>query len=418
MDVFGAVRQRWLWGSGAVLCALFLLVPAWLTFSQEPVATLQSIRVGFEANANGGKTRLVLDLDKDVQYRWFTLPSPPRVVLDFPDIAVGNVLERVALPDGSLVKSLRAGNFRPGTTRMVIDIAKPARLSIFTIPGNTQRGPRVVMDVVSPKPGQAPTDVPPPPDVVTTAAQPRPADQQKAAPVVPRQVVTKGTGPVIVVLDAGHGGVDPGALGKSLREKDITLDMVKRVRDELEGNDIKVLLTRDKDVFVPLPDRVKFAQRNNASLFVSLHADSHPEPDVRGATVYMVSERASDSEAQRLASSENKGDILAGIDISKESPDVQNILIRLVERETINHSSYLAQSVINAINRTAQLRKDEPLFAGFKVLKAPDVPSILIEMGYITNRTEERNLGSSAYRKKLASSIATGIKTYIKKYVR
>lgn len=401
----------------AVVCLLFVgfVWPPLLGRAQEPVASVTAIRLGQES----GRTRLVLELDKPVDYRWFTLPTPPRMVVDFPQVEFANRLADVKFPPGSMVKAARAGTFRPGTTRMVLDLEKPARITLFTIPGNTQRGPRLVVDVIPPKPGQEATDKPPPADVVTQDAAP-PAKPE--APVVPKQVVTDtrktDDGAIVVVLDAGHGGVDPGACGKSICEKNLTLTMVKMVRDRLEKQGYTVKLTREKDVFVPLAERVKFAQRNNANLFVSLHADAHPDKDVKGATVYMVSEKASDREAQRLANSENEGDILAGVDLSHESKDVQNILVSLAQRDTMNHSSYLGQSVLSEMADLIGVRKSSLLFAGFKVLKAPDVPSILVEMGYLTNRHEEQQLANPKHREKLADAIAEGIGSYIKAQLR
>lgn len=406
----------------AVLLAGACLLP-YPVAAQEPVTYVSDIRVGHEGN----RTRLVLDLEQNISHRWFTLPTPPRVVIDFPHIEFRKPVSDVVLPVGSMVTGLRAGVFRAGTTRMVLDLKQPARISIFGIPGNTQRGPRLVIDVVPPAKGQAPTNVPPPDEVVTTtpfnpkAQAGENENRQPPAPVVPRQVVAPENGPVVIVLDAGHGGVDPGACGKSIRlcEKQLTLYMAQQVAKRLGKNKgYKVLLSREKDVYVGLADRVRFAQRHNANLFVSLHADSHPSPQVEGATVYMVSEKASDREAQRLAASENEGDMLAGVDISHESREVQNILMSLTQRDTINHSSYLAQSMIVEMDKVARLRKTTPLFAGFKVLKAPDVPSILVEMGYISNPREERNLSSAAYRDKLAGALAEGVERYIRNHLR
>jgi N-acetylmuramoyl-L-alanine amidase len=400
----------------ACLLVVGLFLPALMGVAQENVAAVSALRM----SQDGGKypkTRLVLELDKDVTHRWFTLPTPPRLVVDFPQIDFRQPLNELDFPKTSLIKAARAGTFRPGTTRMVLDLARPAKISVFRIPGNTKRGPRVVIDVVAPRPGEAATDVPPPPDVVT---QPVPGVPSVApgAPVVPRQVVQpKGKSTpnsrIVIVLDAGHGGVDPGACGKHLCEKVLTLNMVQRVQKELEKYGYDILLSRDKDVYVPLAERVRFAQRNNANLFVSMHADSHPDPSVKGSTVYMVSEKASDREAQRLANSENEGDIQAGVDLKNESPEVQSILVSLAQRDTMNHSSYLGQNVLKDIAKVTDVRKRNVLFAGFKVLKAPDVPSVLIEMGYITNAQEENQFRDPAFRTELAHAIANGIHDYV-----
>ncbi|PZP38632.1 MAG: N-acetylmuramoyl-L-alanine amidase, partial [Pseudomonas fluorescens] len=214
--------------------------------------------------------------------------------------------------------------------------------------------------------------------------------------------------------------VDPGACSRVIDvcEKTITLDMVKLVRDRLRSDKIEVILTRDSDFFIPLPDRPRIAQKANADLFVSLHADSLPsKPNVKGATVYMVSEKASDREAARLAANENSRDVMAGVALENESKEVQNILISLVQRDTLNSSVVLARSVLDELDGFTEVRKREVLHAGFRVLKSPDVPSILVEMGYLSNPTEASNLNKEAYRKKLADAIAKGIRAYVQNNV-
>lgn len=389
---------------------------------------VESLRVG----QDGGRTRLVLQFnkettEKDFTFRWFTLPQPARVVVDFGDITFKNSPNLVKLPPAGLAKALRAGRFRPGTVRMVLDLASEGRVNVFGIPPRGGNGPRLVIDLVTLKKGEKPTNVPPPDDVVTQGKAPIIAPtkiEDEPAPVVPpqvtRDVTTGGRDHVTVVLDAGHGGVDPGACGRTIHlcEKNLTLDMVKLVRDRLRSDKIEVILTRDTDVYIPLPDRPRVAQKNNADLFVSLHADIHPtNSSVKGATVYMVSEKASDKEAARLANSENDRDVMAGVALGKESKEVQNILLSLVQRDTLNNSVYLARSVLDELGGFTEVRKRDVMSAGFRVLKSPDVPSILVEMGYLSNATEERKLADQNYRKKLADTIAHGIRNYIQQNI-
>jgi N-acetylmuramoyl-L-alanine amidase len=401
-----------------------------------------------------GSTRIVLQFEPnaarhDINYRWFTLPNPNRVVIDFGDITFKTPLSLVHLPKQSLVDGMRAGKFRPGTVRMVLDMQKPVRVNVFGIPGKGKGknavGPRMVIDVLGLHPGEKPTVVLPPADVVQAGHAPATKGQTPtavaassqidatektdAAPVAPA-VETKDTSvmePIptrnsrpLVVLDAGHGGVDPGACGKSIHlcEKGLTLDMVKRVRDELKDRNIEVILTRDSDVYIPLPDRPRVAQKSNADLFVSLHADMHPtDRSVRGATVYMVSEKASDREAARLMNSENDRDVMAGVALADETPEVQNILMSLVQRDTLNSSIYLGKSILDELGDFTTVRKRTLMSAGFRVLKSPDVPSVLVEMGYLSNVQEEKQLASSSYRAKLAKVIADGIEDYVKSHV-
>lgn len=417
----------------AALLGLAVLVPPLVGNTQDEnglsgPGVVRELRVGQDK----GRTRIVLEFSpetstKDASYRWFTLPDPARVVVDFGNISFNAAPNLAKLPEGAMVSGLRAGRFRPDTVRMVVDLTKPGRVNVFGIPPRSGMGPRLVVDVVGVKRGQKPTDVPPPADVVeqgkAPVVNPRKVEDEPA-PVVPPQV-TREVGKTkrdhaIVVLDAGHGGVDPGACGKTLHlcEKGLTLDMVRRVRDKLRSDKIDVVLTRDSDEYIPLPDRPRVAQVRGADLFVSLHADLHPtDRSVRGATVYMVSEKASDREAARLAHSENSSDVMVGVALKDESREVQNILISLVQRDTLNNSVYLGRSVLDEVDKFTVVRKKTLLSAGFRVLKSPDVPSILVEMGYLSNRTEERNFTNAKYKDKLAEAIAKGIRAYIQKHV-
>jgi N-acetylmuramoyl-L-alanine amidase len=446
------------WRRVALVAAPLLLVLGLVVWPPLPgsaatrgPAQVESMRLGHEQAKGVSRSRLVLQLNQNMPFTWFTLPTPSRVVLDLPDVSFVQPPNLLKIPTGSLIQGVRAGVFRPGTVRVVMDLPKPQRVSVFMIPANASQGPRLVVDVLSLKAGQRATNVPPPPNLVTTSAfsiekhravlaqQGLPNDA--AAPVpnepvgtsqddpvtepdavvarAPRRVQNEGR-QVVVTLDAGHGGVDPGGCGRVLKlcEKGLTLDMAKRVGRMLEQEGVKVRYTRDTDVFVPLPERVRIAQRAEADLFVSLHADIHPtKPNVRGATVYMVSDKASDREAARLADKENDGDVLAGVALDRESPEVQKILISLVQRETINGAAYLGQSILGSMDDVAVVRKRELLFAGFRVLKAPEIPSVLVEMGYLSNPQDERDLANDAYRARLARSIAAGISRYIRTHI-
>ncbi|AVM73233.1 N-acetylmuramoyl-L-alanine amidase [Magnetospirillum gryphiswaldense] len=218
-------------------------------------------------------------------------------------------------------------------------------------------------------------------------------------------------GKAVVVIDPGHGGVDPGALGVSgIYEKHITLAMARELKAQLEkGGRYKVHLTRDRDVFIRLRERVAIARQYGADLFISLHADSVANPQLAGLSVYTLSQTASDGEAQTLADKENKADLIAGIDLSHESADVANILIDLAQRETMNRSAGFAGGVVTELGRETTLLGNTHRFAGFAVLKAPDVPSILVELGYLSNATEEKLLRQPDYRLKLAKGIARAI---------
>jgi N-acetylmuramoyl-L-alanine amidase len=216
------------------------------------------------------------------------------------------------------------------------------------------------------------------------------------------------------VLDPGHGGADPGAVSlKGIYEKHITLAAAREFKAQLEKTGrYKVLLTRTRDVFVKLRERVEFARDAKADIFISLHADKIRNPRIRGLSVHTLSEKASDREAAELAERENKVDLIVGVDLSNENKDVTNILIDLAQRETMNQSARFATLLVRELKRETKLLRNTHRFAGFAVLKAPDVPSVLLEMGFLSNRYDERNLRRKAYRAKLAKSVVRAVDRY------
>ena len=233
------------------------------------------------------------------------------------------------------------------------------------------------------------------------AATPKPA-------VIPRRK------PRIVVLDPGHGGIDPGAIGVSgVYEKDITLPVVREIAHRLENSGrYRVHLTRGHDEFVPLQDRVARARAVRGELFLSIHADALPEATLRGASVFTLSERASDKEAAALAARENKVDLIAGIDLTRNPPEVSNVLLDLARRETNNQSIRLAHDLMGELTRHARVLHHGLRSAGFAVLKAPDIPSALVEIGCLSNHTEDKLLRKTSYRTALAKSLAQSIDDY------
>jgi N-acetylmuramoyl-L-alanine amidase len=221
-----------------------------------------------------------------------------------------------------------------------------------------------------------------------------------------------------VVLDAGHGGIDPGAISISgAYEKDIVFAIAAEAHRQLLATQrYRVVMTRTGDEFIPLHERVVRARAAHGDLFVSLHANALPDPSVRGASVFTLSEKASDREAEELAASENKVDVIAGIDLSEHPPDVSNILIDLARRETNNQSIGLARLLVTELGRELKLLNGGLHSAGFAVLKAPDVPSALVECGCLSNRVEDRLLRTASYRRKLAELLVRGINEYVDKF--
>lgn len=362
---------------------------------------------GVRLGGNTQSTRLVLDVGASPTHATFNLADPYRIVFDFPEFDWQIPPERMPQATG-LIRSLRAGLFRPGTYRLVLDLAGPAEVSrTLVLPPQSGFGWRFVADLAPTsretfmaRVGTGYDGVEP----VKTASQPA---------VTERQSRSSGIRPVIV-LDPGHGGVDPGAIGVGgVYEKHITLAMARQLKKHLEKSGrYQVVLTRDRDIFVPLRERVAIARRAKGDLFISLHADSHPNRGTRGLSIYTLSERSSDREAALLAEKENKADIIAGMDFSEESPEVTGILIDLAQRESMNLSAQFASLAVGELDRKVRTLDNTHRFAGFAVLKAPDIPSVLLEMGYLSNAEEVRLLQQAGYRDRMADSMTHAIDRY------
>lgn len=362
---------------------------------------------GVRLGGNAQSTRLVLDLAAAPTHSNFNLADPYRIVFDFPELDWRVATEQMPRPLG-LIKSLRAGLFRPGTYRLVLDLGAPAEVArTMVLPPQSGFGWRFVADLapVSREAFMA--------RVVTgNDGVVQPAKAAEPA-VTDRQSRSAGPKPV-VIIDPGHGGVDPGAIGVGgVYEKHITLAMAQQLKRHLEKTGrYKVVLTRDRDIFIPLRERVAIARRAHGDLFISLHADSHPNPNTRGLSIYTLSEKSSDREAASLAEKENKADIIAGMDFSEESPEVTGILIDLAQRESMNLSAQFASLAVGELDRKVQTLDNTHRFAGFAVLKAPDIPSVLLEMGYLSNANEVRLLQQDGYRDKMADSMTHAVDRY------
>jgi N-acetylmuramoyl-L-alanine amidase len=381
------------------LVLLALLLPAAPALGKPEVL---DVRLGLHPD----KTRVVLDLTEAPGYRIFPLADPYRMVVDLSEVVW-------RLPDGhapqgrGLVQSLRYGLFAPGTSRVVLDLAGPTRIQeVQVLPPSDGAPTRLVIDLaaISETDFQASLRGAP---LISSVAMTAPA----ALVLPPPKPGGDGDERPVVVIDAGHGGVDPGAIGGSgVYEKEITLAMAIELKKQLEKTGrYQVVLTRDSDVFVRLRDRIEVARAAGADLFVSLHADAHTTSDLRGASVYTLSEKASDAEAAALATKENKSDVIAGIDLSNENEVVTNILIDLAQRETKNLSARFAALLVDELKRDTPLLRNTHRFAGFAVLKAPDVPSVLIELGYLSSDEDEAQLRSAKHRAKLGTAIVRAV---------
>jgi N-acetylmuramoyl-L-alanine amidase len=385
-----------LFAGTAVAAAAPATIPAADSF---PVAT--DARLGGDET----QTRFVMDIDRKIDLHVFTLADPYRVVLDIPQIAF-QLPPQAGERGRGLIKAFRFGLVMPGGSRMVFDLTKPVRVDkAFVVDAADGAPARLVLDLAATDResflrkialddkvahAQAPTIVGPHSD----SADPRP----------------------LIVLDPGHGGIDTGTKAPSGElEKDIVLDFAKRLRERIvKSGKFRVLMTRTDDTFVPLADRVQIARNATAALFVSIHADSLPrkEGDADGATVYTLSETASDPQAARLAEEENRADVIAGVDLKQEPADVAGILLDLAQRETKTFSVQFAHKLVGEMKAATRLHKAPIKSAGFRVLRAPDVPSVLIELGYVSNKSDLQSLLSEGWRDRTADSIASAIDDY------
>jgi N-acetylmuramoyl-L-alanine amidase len=380
--------------------------PASLLVSDSfPVAT--DARVGGDES----QTRFVMDLDRKIDLHVFTLADPYRVVVDIPQIRF-QLPPKTGESGRGLIKTFRYGLVMAGGSRIVLDVTKPVRVDkAFVVDAADGAPARLVLDLaatdrdsflrkIAQDEKLVHADNPP----ATDAAQPNSND--------PRP---------LVVLDPGHGGIDTGTKAPSGEaEKDIVLDVAKRLRERIEKTGkYRVLMTRDDDTFIPLADRVHIARNAGASLFVSVHADSLPrrEGDAQGATVYTLSETATDPAAARLAEEENRADVIAGVDLKSEPDDVAGILIDLAQRETKTFSVQFAHKLISDMKDTMRLHKDPVKSAGFRVLRAPDVPSVLVELGYVSNKQDLQALLSDQWRDHIADCMARSIDSYFSTHV-
>jgi N-acetylmuramoyl-L-alanine amidase len=359
-----------------------------------------------------GAARIVLDLNLPVTARAFVLSEPDRVIVDLPEIgfllspSAGRLPPpaRGAQPD--LVSSFRFGQFAPGRSRIVVELAGPARIvKAQSEPTPSGGASRLVLELAA-------TD----PDSFRAAAHAARQEQLQAAPAAPHELapVVAPAGLPVVALDAGHGGVDIGAIGgKDAHEKAIVLDFARVLAAKIErGGKAKALLTRRDDAFVPLAERVKVAREGGASLFISIHADTLNETSVHGATVYTLSDRASDAEAARLAAKENSADRAGGLADAEETIDVNDILFDLTRRETRAMSHAFAQGLVAEWKSAGDLNKNPVRSAGFVVLKAPDVPSVLLELGYLSSTKDLSKLTSPEWRDQAAGKVALAIERY------
>lgn len=388
--------------------AVCVLFGAALFCSKASAGNITSMRIGQQV----GSVRIVLEADSSFGYKAFLLSNPKRLVVDVYGM---NVKSNLQSDKNNLVANTRIGKLEANDKRIVFDLAKPAFIKkAFMLQPQSNMKWRFVIDVAlcserdfiaksgvkyAFSSGKQNTKI-------ASASSDSWFFNDKPKAHKPRKK--------IVVLDPGHGGKDPGAIGAYGRtyEKNITLAMGKELKAILEKKGYTVYLTRSTDIFIPLRQRVKIAQRYKADLFMSIHADSALNRNAKGLSVYTLSETASDREAAALAERENNVDIIGGVNFSENSREINDILISLSQTDSRNKSSKFAAYMVGEMRKSVQLVDNTHRFAGFAVLKAPDIPSALLEMGYLSNRNEERLLKQSSYRKKLANSVTLAVDKY------
>ncbi len=383
-------------------------------------------------------TRLTLESAKPIDYTTFTVSNPNRLVVDLLNVDLHGALDDLAgkiSGDDPYIKSVRVGQFKPGVVRLVLDLKTAVKPQLFNLKPVADYGYRMVLDVYP----DAPADplmtlalqsekklsrVPPQP-----ATESRPGTAAPSTPPAPQDVgdapekrdaraahPSKNEHPLIIVIDAGHGGEDPGARGhRGTQEKDVTLDIARRLKDEVDNTDgLRAVLTRDGDYFIPLGGRVEKARKVHADLFVSIHADAFIKPNASGSSVFALSENgATSAAASWLAKNENEADLIGGVNIGTKDPYLARTLLDLSQTATISDSLKLAKLVLRELGGINTLHRGRVEQAGFAVLKAPDIPSILVETAFISNPKEELRLKSDEYQTKVARAILGGIQRYL-----
>jgi N-acetylmuramoyl-L-alanine amidase len=388
--------------------------------AEEQAPASAAYPVAFDARLAGDarQTRFVLDIDKAVVFRAFALADPYRLVVDIPQV-------NFRLPAGTgvagrgLVKAFRYGLVMPGGSRIVFDLTGPAKVASSTmLEAANGQPPRLVLeleetDAASFKQAIAAQSAP----ALKSSISETNAIALPQAPVIPKPATPPDPRPV-VVIDPGHGGIDNGTRAGEEAEKNLVLAFGLALRDRLEkSGKYRVVMTRTDDTFIALDDRVRIGRSQAAALFVSIHADylPHGEGDVQGATIYTVSDKASDAEAARLAESENRADAIGGVNLTQEPTEVADILIDLAQRETRTFSNRFAHLLMSEMKRATRLHKHPLKSAGFRVLKAPDVPSVLVELGYVSNKADLDHLTSDSWRSKTVGSMAQAIDVFLAK---
>ncbi len=425
----GASRRRLITTAGA----LFIL-PVIPTLTN--AATIVAVRT-WPADEY---TRVTLEMDSELKAEHFTLENPDRLVVDIQGLSINTTISDLVSkikPNDPYIDTVRVGQNRPDVARLVIDLKQPIAPQVFTLKPIGEYKYRLVLDLY-PKIAQDPlmaimdnADTDPLAEVLEDLARNAPdeapvpsvpgqklppvAQKPKSPPPPPRATPPRSDQPVLVALDPGHGGEDPGAIGpRGTREKDIVLSIARRLKKLIDAQpNMRAYLTRDNDYFVPLHVRVQKARRVKADLFISIHADAWIKPSARGSSVFALSQNGATSAAARMmAQRENDADLIGGVNLGSHNKQVAQVLLDLSTAAQINDSMRVGDRVLSEIGKINRLHKKRVERAGFAVLKAPDIPSILVETAFISNPEEERLLRSPAHQDRIAQAMLTGVTGY------
>jgi N-acetylmuramoyl-L-alanine amidase len=361
-------------------------------------------------------TRVTIEHDQPIRYTHMLVKDPGRLVVDLEGVEFNSVLQSLpgkVLESDPNIKLIRAGRNKPGVVRLVIELKGEVKPQVFTLKPVGEYGHRLVLDLypaVEVDPLMALLEKSEAMIESRPSSSGKPTDKAAEKPDIARMVT--------IVLDPGHGGEDPGAIGRGgSREKDVTLSIARRLKEKIDAQpNMRSLLTRDGDFFIPLGQRVGKARKVQADLFVSLHADAFVKTTARGSSVFVLSENGASSSAARwLANKENAADLIGGVNIGVKDANLARTLLDLSQTATLNDSLKLGKAVLGEIGGINSLHKGHVEQAGFAVLKAPDIPSILVETAFISNPDEEKRLTDEAYQDKMAEALLRGIKGYFAK---
>ena len=436
-------RRKFLWSAGSM----------WL-LSVTPVgvlaATASSI-VAVRVWPAEDYTRVTIEHKGMVKFTQSVVHNPERLVVDIEGIELNNVLKSLGDkvgPNDPYIRQLRAANYKPGVVRLVMDLKSEVAPQVFNLPPVGDYQSRLVMDIYPTVPqdplmqlvsGKQPPAAVPPKELAKAetpktepvkpapekpvaaerpmVSEPEPTQKLAEKPVeTPSKPGKKSGRMVTIMLDPGHGGEDPGAIGaRGSMEKNVTLSIARRLRERIDNDpNMRAALTRDGDFFVPLGTRVQKARKAKADLFVSIHADAWIKPEARGSSVFVLSEKGASSAAARyLAQKENEADKVGGVNFTVSDPHLARTLMDLTQTATQNDSMKLGKSLLSNLGSVNALHKASVEQAGFAVLKAPDIPSVLVETAFISNPEEEKRLNDEEYQDKLAEAIMRGIRQYL-----